>query len=182
MVKNVIACLSAAIFLSAGLGATEYSYPVFTASYGKAPAIDGKINEAEWSDASSYSGFMNTCPLGEELRSFPLHFLVPTQTKLWLKWDDEKLYMAFQCERIPGVDITATISAGERDKNLTKEDCMEFFFVPAKGGANGGRNFFFVGNSKGAIFDGINKDENFKQWNGAWNGDWTYATSVDETY
>ncbi len=156
--------------------AEQYAYPRFLASYGKNVEIDGIVQENEWADASSYSGFLHNYPLGEDGRAFPLLYSVPSQTTIWIKWDDEKLYIAFRCERKKGVELGSRIEPDQRDKNLTREECIELFFVANE------VNYFFVGNTLGAIFDGKNRPGEIDKWDGAWNGDWQYKTNVEEDY
>ena len=170
--------VAAAVLLSSSVwaaGAVEdYQYPVFSAPAGSAPVIDGTIEEDEWADASSFGGFLHNYPLGEEWRDFPLLFAVPTPSTIWLKWDAERVYLAFSCRRLGTAPLVANTGVDERDVNILRQEAFELFLVPTAES-----HFFFAGNPNGAIFDGRNKPEDLDQWDRAWDGGWEFRTSVD---
>jgi hypothetical protein len=154
----------------------EFNLPVYTSSYGKPVNIDGKIEKTEWEDASIYSGFMNNYHMGEEWKkSIPLYYAIPSQTIIYLKWDDTNFYFAFRCERIKGIPLVALTKPEERDVNLTKEESIEIFLM-----IGSGKHYFFVGNVLGAIFDGNEGKDG--RWDKGWNGAWRYKTNITEEY
>ena len=154
----------------------EFNLPVYTSSYGKPVNIDGKIEKTEWEDASIYSGFMNNYHMGEEWKkSIPLYYAIPSQTIIYLKWDDTNFYFGFRCERIKGIPLVALTKPEERDVNLTKEESIEIFLM-----IGSGKHYFFVGNVLGAIFDGNEGKDG--RWDKGWNGAWRYKTNITEEY
>jgi len=156
-----------------------YEFPTFTASYGKAPTVDGKLSPGEWDDACLFTGFLNQCPLGTEWAELMLLRPVPTQTKVWAKWNDTHLFIAFRCERIRGLPLQAPTSADQRDLNLTREECVEIFFQPRPKS-----NYTMLLNPNGAFTDGKaakETDDVFElrrseDW--GWNGKYDHATSI----
>jgi len=171
------AALAAVLMIgSAAAGAVrDYAAPTFLASFGSAPTVDGRIDEKEWQDASSFGGFLHNCVLGEDMRDFPLLYVVPTDTTVWAKWDETNLYLAFRCKRLRGVPLVHYGKPDQRDTNLCRGDAIEIFIMP-----NAKKNFFFVGDPGGAIFDGTNRPDDIAKWIGSWDGRWTYQTNVTD--
>lgn len=68
-----------------------------------APVIDGRLDEAVWKDAPSFTDFKSFIPdFGKVL---------PQQTKAWLAYDEENLYFAFDCQDPEPDKIKANVSA-----------------------------------------------------------------------
>ncbi|MCM8758514.1 MAG: DUF6067 family protein [Candidatus Omnitrophica bacterium] len=138
--------------------------------------IDGRIEKGEWEGGSVYSGFMNNFYIGEEWkRAIPLYYAIPSQTVVYLKWDDGNFYLGFRCERIKGVPLVYSTRPDERDVNLTKEESIEVFLKTSTG-----KHYFFLGNPAGAIFDGAEAKEG--KWDRGWDGNWIYKTNITEEY
>lgn len=91
--------------------------PVFKVKKAKHPIkIDGKMNEADWKSAKA--------------RSFKNFYLVekPTdkqQTKFRMLWDEDNLYVFFQCK-----DKYITAREKTRDGAPYFDDCAEIFIIP----------------------------------------------------
>jgi len=121
----------------------------------KAPVIDGRINPEEWAGAAKLSDFK---VVGQEMPA-------REQTEVWITSDSENLYIAYRCHTT-GDPVKAVVK--NRDSGLWEDDSVELFIQP-----DPERSVYyqFIGNSIGTFFDGKGMDK-------AWNGDWTYKTSV----
>ena len=84
------------------------------------PVIDGKIDEAVWSQAQVIESFQSAwLPEGQRRP--------PTHTKARLLWDYEYLYFSAEME---DTDVFANVT--EQDGPIWKCDVFELFFKPAK--------------------------------------------------
>ncbi len=82
----------------------------------KPPQIDGKLDEAAWKTAVTYSGLY---ALGEtEKRTAPA-------TTWKILWDPEHLYFAFDC-----ADAKIHAPKMKRDDHVYFHDCVEMFLLP----------------------------------------------------
>lgn len=114
--------------------------------------IDGKLTEEEgWNDATKITGFV----------SLENHLLAQMQTHVYLGYDENALYFAFECEA-PQKPIARL---RERDSEVWEDDSFEIFIDPK---LTRKRHFQFIINAVGSIWDSINKD-------GSWNGEWKFA-------
>jgi len=118
------------------------------------PVIDGELQESEWKDATSATGFV-------DLQGR----LTWDDTTVYLTYDDKNLYLAFRTV-MPG---RPRAKATARDSEVYKDDAIELFLQPDPEKPQ--RYFHFVGNSSGAIHDGIGKDT-------SWNGQWRFKNKV----
>jgi hypothetical protein len=91
--------------------------PVYNVHRAKeAMTIDGKMDEAVWKNA--------------EIRTFDNFFrlrgsLDKQNTKFRILWDDEKIYLFYQCE-----DTSLMANETRHDGATHVDDCAEFFCVP----------------------------------------------------
>ncbi len=80
------------------------------------PVIDGVLDEAVWSQATSFAGVY---------RFNATNRLETPRTAFKLLWDDRCLYVAFDCD---DTDIIAPNRA--RDDQVYNDDCVEMFILP----------------------------------------------------
>ena len=116
-----------------------------------APTIDGVLDEALWA-AQGHGGFtvymQPRTPATEE-------------TRVWLAYDDEALYVAVRCAEPDMKDLKADYARAENiedrrgnsrgEGNAYSDDCIELFLVPD--GVGNDAMFQFVVNPNGALFD-----------------------------
>ncbi len=125
----------------------------------KAPVIDGKFDANEWDDAAKLGGFV--------LASSPQ--LALSQTETMIASDTQNLYIAFRCNG-SGDQLKSTATA--RDGHVWEDDAVEIFIQPDPDSTT---FYQFIGNSAGIFYDGMKSSS-------AWNGDWTYKTTVGQGY
>ncbi|WP_167615144.1 carbohydrate binding family 9 domain-containing protein [Maribellus sediminis] len=70
------------------------------------PVIDGKLDDACWTSANKFTGFITFIPDFEK----PM----PEKTEAWLSYDEENLYFAFKCYDSEPDKIKATVSARDQ--------------------------------------------------------------------
>lgn len=77
---------------------------------GKVPVIDGVMAPSEWDDAAVFTGLQLTNDRG----------LANEQTKFYMKWDKDFIYIAAVCRdsNVSGIS-----------SKLPYDDCLEFFFM-----------------------------------------------------
>lgn len=97
---------------SVTLQADEYQHTIPRAKSGI--AIDGKFDEADWRSAPSVGGF-----------HFPWEAGANEPTEAKLLWDEEFLYVAFNC-----ADASIRGERTERDSPVYHDDCVELFVSP----------------------------------------------------
>ena len=169
--------LAAAVLVSAGARGEAMTRKegqklpfVLTAAVraGRAPVVDGKLDDACWNEAAVAGEFVLYGGKGNATE--------PTDARVL--WDDSNLYIGMRCfdSDIDKLKKTAT----ERDGLVCGDDCVEIFFIPpdnpvlAKASA-AERYFHIAVNTLGTCWDeiGMNSPER-------WNAPWTAKTSVHE--
>ena len=93
--------------------------PAMTVCRMKAPAVDGTIAESEWAGVARTTGFVR---LNE-------HVLADEQTVVYAGWDDEALYLAYECLNPTKRELVARLK--ERDSGVFMEDAVDFLCRPA---------------------------------------------------
>ncbi len=123
-----------------------------------APVIDGKIDAGEWGRAACIGGFRETSS----------GYQASEQTLVYLTYDAQKLYIAYRCYQpnSPKAELT------KRDDTYWLEDSVELFLQTD---LNQSTHYQFIGNGKGGFWDSIGM-------NSKWNGNFTYAASVSNSY
>ena len=90
--------------------------PTWTCHLGARPHLDGQLDEPIWSDESAQQ-------LG------PLQQLnYPLGTKLWIARDDQFLYLAAECQRLPELEYPQPTDERPRDTLPGALDRVDFFF------------------------------------------------------
>lgn len=97
--------------------------------------VDGKLNDLAWKDAATVEF------------QFPWDFQTGAKQKTTarLLWDDENLYVAYDCE---DTDVVAHFD--QRDDPTYKDDAVEIFIYPGKN-----RNLYYglEMNARGTLYD-----------------------------
>ncbi len=108
------------------------------------PTIDGQLDEKVWKEHEAQVGFIdqegNPSRLG---------------TKAWAAWDDEFLYLAFDCRDNFPDQLKAT---AREEREIMKDDCMVFLLQPD---LKKKRHYQMAVNSAGSKFDQRDYDYNF---------------------
>lgn len=106
------------------------------------PAIDGKLDDECWKQASRAANFLN-------LERFKK--TVPDQTSVLLLRDRNNLYFGFTCLCTNPSNIRAIAGAGERDtEQILKDDAIEIMLDTT---LSRNDSYRWVVNSKGAVWD-----------------------------
>lgn len=141
--------------------APEYETPLI--SIRKAPSfnIDGRIDEAEAANATTFGSFLNVSD----------HKLASIQTVVHCGYTDDTFYVGVQSPILPGIALKA--STPNHDGPVWNDDAVQLHLAPPHGNSR----FHFITNSKGVIFDrretiGIKHDA-------TWNGKWQVANRTD---
>ena len=130
----------------------------------KAPVIDAKLGYGEWGDASIQNAFISQ-------RAGVQHDLT---TALYLKYDDEALYVGVLIERPRfAQNPKADFEKGKHKHIWWKDDNFELFLIPGERDKHAKHSYVFVGNSKGAYAESI-KPVGRNPAIG-WDGQWEYA-------
>ncbi|MCM8768769.1 MAG: DUF6067 family protein [Candidatus Omnitrophica bacterium] len=119
-----------------------------------APVIDGIVEKREWFAAAKISSLVD----------YYTGLKTEDNTFVYLAYDQEKFYVAFQFERpanarIPRADVD------QRDKGLGQDDVFEMLLDVEHKHT---RYFDFGGNVRGVFWDGIGKPNVDKSWNANW--------------
>ncbi len=112
-------------------------HPTYTCLKTTGPiTIDGKLDEADWKNAAVIEpGFL--------FRPAP-NATIPS-TKVRFLWDDENLYVAFECE-----DLDIYSFGDQPDDHLWNGDVSELFIKPSK---NNHHYYEFVVAPNGTLYD-----------------------------
>ena len=111
---------------------------------GQAPAIDGKLDEEVWRQASRATNFLD---LGRIKKT------ASEQTDVLMMRDKDNLYFGFICESHDPTRIKAATPKSERDfSRLYKDDSVNLF-IDAEHSGNDCHQWIF--NSNGAVFDQV---------------------------
>lgn len=121
-----------------------YKTPVVTAPYAyQKPQIDGAIDDAEWQGAESANALQTTGRL-----------VSPRQTRFWMMWDEDTLYMAMRSPLRPGERIVQNLRDATRDINVVFDDSYEIFVDVGSKSPDGQPVFFqYLANFAGARYD-----------------------------
>ena len=102
-----------------GPGGEQVSdYPTMTIPRIKPPVIDGKLAAGEWDGAAQTTGFVG---LNERT-------LVDTQTIVRAGWDDEALYLCYECLDPQRRPLTARLA--QRNASIFFEDAVDVILQP----------------------------------------------------
>jgi hypothetical protein len=114
-------------------------HPVLTVpKLAQAPTIDGQLEEKEWANAARTTGFVG---LNDNA-------LVSDQTVVYTGWDDEALYLAYECLDPQQRPLRAAIK--ERDGAVYIEDAVDVILQPTPEPST---HYQFICNAIGTIYD-----------------------------
>jgi hypothetical protein len=132
---------------------------------GKAPKIDGRLDDEAWTLAEPVGGFIQREP----------NFGAPAseRTEFRILYDDRRIYFGIWCFDSNPAGIRA--SEAKRDAMLTKGDLLKINIDPFHDHRNA---FYFATNPLGARKD-ANTTENGRTINYDWNAVWQAKTSRD---
>jgi hypothetical protein len=121
-----------------------YKTPTVTAPYAhRKPMLDGVIEEAEWQGAESVNALQTT---GKQVS--------PRQTRFWMSWDEDALYMAVRSPLRPGERIVQNIRDVTHDINVVFDDSYEIWVDVGSKSPDGQPVFFqYLANFAGARYD-----------------------------
>jgi hypothetical protein len=112
--------------------ADSYKTPTLTAPYAnKKPTIDGVIDEAEWHDAVSVNALQTTTKQ-----------VSPRQTRFWLSWDEDNLYVAMRSPLREGERLMQSLRDTTRQTNVVFDDAYEIFINVGSNSPDGQPVFF----------------------------------------
>ena len=127
--------------------------------------LDGKLDESFWRREPDFAGFVL---LGKEAEKAKL------QTRGWLGYDDENLYLAFQCD-VP--DEKQIVARGKhRDMDISSDDCVEIFLDTDR---DRDTYYHLMINSLGTQYD-ASCGRGGAAWDFSWNALWDVRTSLGE--
>jgi len=124
-----------------------YRRPTVTVPYAsQKPTIDGAIDEAEWQIAESVNALQTT--RGQ---------VSARQTRFWMMWDEDNLYMAMRSPLRPGERLMQALRRRGRDINVVFDDSYEVWLDPGATDPKTGLVCFyqFLCNFAGARLDTI---------------------------
>lgn len=151
--KIKVSCLLASICTMA-CAAPEMSVTRFAAS----PKIDGELNDPCWRQASA------------------CHIKAAELTRVMVGYDDNHLYIAFDCRNSGTNAIAGKIC--HRDGDIfSKEDSVEIFLNPRPGKTE---YYQLAVNCKGSKFDGVRRGKG-TAFSSSWNEDWDAAAKIGPT-
>ena len=121
-----------------------YKTPLVTVPYAwSKPKIDGVIGDEEWAGAESANALQTV--RGQ---------LSVRQTRFWMMWDEDNLYMAMRSPLRPGERIVQKIRDRDRDINVVFDDSYEIWLDVGAKSPDGQPVFFqFLCNYAGARYD-----------------------------
>jgi len=151
MVYRAARALLAVMACAGALWAEDaYRHPVAVVPYAwQKPAIDGVVGEEEWQGAFSQRALQTT---GKQLSA--------RQTRFWMMWDEENLYVAMRDPLRQGERPLQAHRGRERDLDVIFDDCYEIWVsVDATDPLTGQPHCFtqFLANISGARLDALHQ-------------------------
>ncbi len=177
-VKNLLACcaLLAAGFLLTSLKASAqtgvqagYTVPQFVVPYAPhPPTLDGVIRDGEWADALSFTALQTSS-----------HAVSSRQTRFWMMWDADNLYIAMRSPLRPGERLLQAHRIRTTDQEQAVfDDAYEIFIDAGTHSPNGEPVYFqYLGNYAGARYDDMYEPAVGNQRPG-WTADWPVANRL----
>jgi len=111
----------------------------------RAPAVDGKVDDAEWAGAAALPDFM-TLDARRHEGVAPRY-----RTRVWLQYDREALYIAVRAEYPDWVKEDVAVST-KHDETSGREAHFDFFLNPGVQW-DAGEFWHFCGNPTGVLFE-----------------------------
>jgi hypothetical protein len=130
---------------AAAAGVAEgYRTPTFVVPYAVTkPLLDGVIDDAQWQGALSVTALQTV-----------RHEVSARQTRYWLMWDEDNLYVAMRSPLRPGERLVNALRWTDRDVNVVFDDSYEIWIDVGSHSADGQPVFFqWLSNFAGARQD-----------------------------
>jgi hypothetical protein len=123
-----------------------YKAPSITIPYAwTKPTLDGVIRDAEWQGAVSLDALQTTSKA-----------VSARQTRFWLEWDEDNLYVAMRSPLRPGERPLQALRDLTHDVNAVFDDSYEIWLDIGSHSADGQPVFFqYLGNFAGARWDSM---------------------------
>ncbi len=148
-----------------GPGGEQVSdYPTMTIPRIKPPVIDGRIAAGEWDGTAQTTGFV-----GLNERTLP-----EAQTILRAGWDDEALYLCYECLDPQKRALTARLT--QRDSAIFLEDAVDAILQPQAGRYP---YYHLAASAIGTRYDARVDPKNPASQDDRFNPAWTVATSSE---
>jgi hypothetical protein len=155
----------AAAFLLALATAATGPFELAAAKAGRAPLVDGVVDETEWAGAAAASDFIQYEPSRGERSA--------VQTVAFVLYDDQNLYVAFRAKDTE--PLTAQLT--QRDADLFGDDAVVVLLDTAHDRQSA---FYFMTNALGTQADGRIGDDG-RVRDTAWDAPWeSAATKTDD--
>lgn len=143
-------------------GEQTADHPVLTIPRIKPPTIDGVLGEDEWKGAACATGFVG-------LNDFAV---VEDQTTVYAGWDNEALYLLYECLDPQKRELVARIK--ERDGGVYMEDSVDVMLQPGPGPYP---YYQLISNAIGTIYDSRIDPKDPGIHNAKFNPNWTVKTT-----
>jgi hypothetical protein len=124
--------------------AADYKVPTITVPYAwHKPTLDGVVHDDEWQDAVSFSALQTT-----------EHTVSTRQTRFWMMWDADYLYIAMRSPLRPGERLIQALREQDKDVNSIFDDSYEIWLDAGTTSPDGQPVFFqYLSNFAGARYD-----------------------------
>ena len=124
--------------------ADGYRTPTFVVPYAfTKPVMDGVINDTEWQGALSITALQTV-----------RHEVSTRQTRYWMMWDEDNLYLAMRSPVRPGERLVNALRWRDRDINVVFDDSYEIWIDVGSKSPDGQPVFFqYLSNFAGARQD-----------------------------
>lgn len=124
--------------------ADGYKVPTITVPYAwHKPTLDGVVHDDEWQDAASINALQTTN-----------HAVSPRQTRFWMMWDEDYLYLAMRSPLRPGERVIQALRETDKDVNSVFDDSYEIWLDANTHSPDGQPVFFqYLSNFAGARYD-----------------------------
>jgi len=132
-------------------------------------AVDGRLDEAVWSDPAAFLGKFR---LG--LSAVPARHT----REAWACWDAENLYFAVRLQREPGTELRVNTREDENSA-IWEDDEIEIFLDPFNSGSE---YFQLIINSGGFMYDARHENRLVPDPGGAGPGDMKLKRESDESW
>ena len=121
--------------------ADDYKVPTITVPYAwHKPTLDGIVHDDEWQDAVSFSALQTTN-----------HAVSPRQTRFWMMWDADNIYLAMRSPLRPGERLIQALRQTDKDVNVVFDDSYEIWLDVGSHSPDGQPVFFqYLSNFAGA--------------------------------
>ncbi len=166
-----VACAAWMVSPAAGESVADgYTVPTVTVPYAhEKPTIDGVIGDAEWVGAESTNALQTT-----------RHQISPRQTRFWMTWDEENLYVAMRSPLRPGERPVRKIRDTNKDINVVFDDSYEVWLDVGSNSPDGQPVFFqFLSNFDAARYDVMHEPAVGNSRLG-WTANWNPKNTINE--